>query len=81
MSIFEIRIKKMKPVTIKAYTNDASQIEAIKAFMKALKIEFELSKESTYNREFVEKIKKGDQDLKNGKGTTVTLEDLENLWK
>lgn len=71
----------MKPVTIKAYTNDASQIEAIKAFMKALKIEFELSKESTYNREFVEKIKKGDQDLKNGKGTTVTLEDLENLWK
>lgn len=35
----------MEAVTIKAYTDDVSQIEAIKAFMKALKIKFELSKE------------------------------------
>lgn len=72
----------MKAVNITAYTDDASQIEAIKAFMKALKIKFELSKEeSPYNPEFVAKIKRGDEDLKNGKGRTVTLEDLDSLWK
>jgi len=27
------------------------------------------------------KIKQGDEDLKNGKGRTVTIEDLESLWK
>ena len=72
----------MKAVNITAYTDDASQIEAIKAFMKALKIKFELSKEeSPYNPEFVTKIKQGDEDLKKGKGRTVTLEDLDSLWK
>lgn len=72
----------MKAINITAYTDDASQIEAIKAFMTALKIKFELSKEkSPYNSEFVEKIKQGDEDMKNGKGRTVTLEELDSLWK
>lgn len=44
--------------------------------MKALKIKFEISKENIpYNPEFVKKIKQGDEDLKMGKGRTVTLED------
>lgn len=72
----------METINITAHTNDASQIEAIKAFMKALKIKFELSKEqSPYNSEFVKKIQQGDEDLKNGKGRTVTLEELDSLWK
>ncbi len=72
----------MKAVNITAYTDDASQIEAIEAFMKALKIKFELSQEkSPYNPEFVGKIEQGDEDLKNGKGRTVTLEELDSLWK
>ena len=72
----------MKAVNITAYTDDASQIEALKAFMKALKIKFELSKEkSPYNPEFVAKIKQGDEDLKNGKGRAVTLQELDSLWK
>ncbi len=50
--------------------------------MKALKIKFELSKnESPYNAEFVKKIKQGDEDLNNGKGRKVTLEELDELWK
>ena len=70
----------MKAINITAYTDDAAQIEAIKAFMKALKIKFELTKDqSPYNPEFVEKIKQGDEDLKNGKGRTVSLEELDNL--
>ena len=72
----------METINIIAYTNDASQIEALKAFMKALKIKFELSKEqSPYNSEFVKKIQQGDEDLKSGKGRTVTLEELDSLWK
>ena len=73
----------MEAINIKAYTANNSQIDAIKAFMKALKIKFEISKEteSPYNAEFVDKIKDGDEDLKNSKGRVVTLDELENLCK
>ena len=72
----------MATISIKAYTNDASQIEAIKAFMKALKINFELEREkSPYRPEFVEKIRQGDEDIKNGRGKRVTLEELDALWR
>lgn len=72
----------MKAIHITAYTEDASKVEALKAVMKALKIEFELTKEgSPYNPEFVEKIQQGDEDLKNGKGRAVTFEELDVLWK
>ena len=55
----------METISIRAYTNDDSQIEAIKAFMKALKIKFELEREtSPYRPEFVEKIRQGDEDIK-----------------
>ncbi len=69
----------METINIKAQTSDDSQIEAIKAFMKALKIKFELSKD--YNEDFVKKIQQGDEDLKNNKGRKVSIEDLDNLWK
>jgi phosphoribosylamine-glycine ligase len=35
----------MQTINIIAHTEDASQIEAVKAFMKALKIKFELTKQ------------------------------------
>ena len=34
----------MEAINIKAFTKDSGQIEALKAFMKALKIKFEVSK-------------------------------------
>jgi len=72
----------METVTIKAHTIDASQIEALKAFMKALKIKFELSKEqSTYSPEFVRKIQQGDDDLQQGKGRKITIDEFDSLWK
>ena len=46
----------MKTINIKAYTDDSSQIDALKAFMTALKIKFELTNEKPYNPEFVNKI-------------------------
>lgn len=72
----------MKTINITAHTTDDSQIEAIRAFMKAAKIDFELSKvRSPYNSEFVKKIQQGDKDLKNKKGRSVSLEELDELWK
>ncbi|AYN04222.1 MULTISPECIES: DUF2683 family protein [unclassified Flavobacterium] len=39
----------MQVINITAYTEDASQIEAVKAFMKALKIKFEIANTKPYN--------------------------------
>jgi len=75
----------MKAINITAYTEDASQIEAIKAVFKAFKIKYKISKtqesESQYDPEFVAMIKQGEKDLKNGKGVTISLEEIENLCK
>jgi len=38
----------MQAINITAYTEDASQIEAVKAFMKALKIKFEIANVKSY---------------------------------
>ena len=58
------------------------KFEALKAFMKALKIKFEIpSAKSPYNAEFVAMIQQGDDDLKKGKGKKTTLKELDDLWK
>ncbi len=71
----------MEVINIKAYTKDVSQINALKAFMKALKIKFELESDEPYNPEFVEMIKKGEKDLEEGKGVKITIDELNALWK
>lgn len=75
----------MQAINITAYTEDSSQIEAIKAVIKAFKIEYTISnvteEESPYNPEFVAMIKQGDQDLKDGKGIAMSMEELEELCK
>ena len=53
------------------------QLIALKAFIRALKIDFTTEK-SPYNPEFVEKILQGREDIKNGKGVKIATEDL---WK
>jgi hypothetical protein len=70
----------MQTVNITAYTEDASQIEAIKAVMKALKIKFEIAKEKPYDPAFVSKIERSRQDNLQGKGVTITLDELKKLW-
>ena len=75
----------MKAINIKAYTDDSSQIEAIRAVIKAFKIKYSISKttetESPYNPDFVAMIKKGEKDLRNGKGIKMSLTDLGKLCK
>lgn len=71
----------MQTINITVHTEDASQIEAIKAVIKAFKIKYEIAKATPYDPRFVKKIKQGDEDIKNGKGRAVTLEELDGLWK
>ena len=57
------------------------QENALKAFVKALKIKFEVSKKGPYDPNFVSKIEKSRQDYKEGKGKLPVMEELNKLWK
>ena len=64
-------------IIIHPQTDD--QVNVIKAFMKALKIKFEISKESTYNTDFVAKIEKSKKEFENDDFTRVEKNDLKNF--
>ncbi len=66
----------MQTINITAHTEDISQIEVVKAVMKALKIKFEISKDKPYNPEFVAKIKRSEEQSKKGQFTRIKAEDL-----
>jgi hypothetical protein len=68
----------MEAINFTAYTNDSSQIDAIKAVLKALKIKFDMAKEKPYNAEFVSKIEESREQYKKGKYAVIKTEDL---WK
>lgn len=55
------------------------EADALKAFAKALKIKFEVSKEKIYTTEFFEKIKQSKKEYQEGKFVTVAKEDLESF--
>lgn len=55
------------------------QENALKAFIKALKIKFEVSKEKPYDPDFVAKIKESRQQVKEGQTTRVEKEDIKEF--
>ncbi|RLD88838.1 MAG: hypothetical protein DRJ09_07620 [Bacteroidetes bacterium] len=57
------------------------KLKALKAFLKALEIKFEVIKNQPYNKKFVNTIIKGDEDIKKGNGKKITLDQLDDLWK
>jgi len=63
--------------TVIAHPANKEQLNALKAFMKALKVDFQVEK-SPYNPEFVAKIEKSRQEIEEGKGVKIKVEDL---WK
>ena len=54
------------------------QLTAIKAILNALDVTFREEGKSTYNPEFVEKIKKSEKNFQEGKFKSIKNEDL---WK
>ena len=69
---------KTKNIII-AHPQTDEQVNVIKAFMNALKIKFEISKESPYNADFVAKIEKSKKEFENGDFTRVAKKDLQNF--
>ena len=56
------------------------QTRALTAFVKALKIKFEIStKEEPYNPDFVAKIEKSRKQAKEGQVTRMSKEELQNF--
>lgn len=64
--------------TLIAHPKNKEQLTALKAFVKAMKIDFKTEK-SPYNPEFVKEILEGVEERKSGKpGMEI---DVENMWK
>ena len=62
-----------------AHPQTAEQVNALQAFMQALKITFEVSREENYNPEFVEKVLQSRQQAREGKLTRVKKENLKEF--
>lgn len=58
------------------YPSSRKEIDALKAFAKALKIKFEVSKEKPYNPEFVKKILESKKQANEGKTVQIDLDDI-----
>jgi len=63
--------------TLIVHPENKAQLNAVKQVLKAMKISFE-KEDKPYNPEFVAKIKKSEQNFKEGKFTKIAVEDL---WK
>jgi len=63
-----------------AHPENADQLSALKAIVKALKIKFEIkrSEEDIYNSEFIAKIQESRNDFEEGKYTRVKQSDLQD---
>jgi len=57
------------------------QMNTVMAFFKALKIKFEVAKDTPYDTGFVAKIERGREDYRNGKGITISMDELNDLCK
>lgn len=63
-----------------AHPGTAEQVNALQAFMQAMKIKFEVSaEEEDYNSEFVEKLLESRRQAKEGKVTRVKKENLKEF--
>ncbi len=67
--------------TIIIHPESEEQENLFEQLAKMLNVPFEKSEESPYNPEFVKMIEQGKEDIKNGLGRKITLEELDNLWK
>ena len=57
------------------------EAKVLKAFMQALKIKFEVSKEENYKLDFVEKVLESRRQAKEGKVTRIKKENLRGIFR
>lgn len=61
------------------HTETAEQENALKAFIKALKMKFEITREKPYDPDFVAKINESRKQVREGKTTRVKKENLKEF--
>ena len=69
---------KMQDIFI-ARPKSQEQINALKAFMKALKIKFDITESEVYDPEFISKIEQSKEQYHNGEYVSVNEKDLKNF--
>ena len=62
-----------------AHPTTTEQVNALKAFMQALKIKFVISSEEDYDNEFVQKILESRKQVTQGNVTRIEKENLNNF--
>ena len=67
--------------TYNVYAVNTEQENVLKAFFNAHKIQFEVSEEKPYDKDFVEMVLQAEDGIKKGKGKKVSSEEFDNLWK
>lgn len=70
---------KTKDIII-VHPQNNEQIAALKAFMNALKIKFEVSSNEDYNSEFVEKILESEKQISEGETRKIQKDDLDKFF-
>jgi hypothetical protein len=66
--------------TFTIHTENKEHLNALKAVLKALKIKFEIHKDDEpYNPEYVSKILESKKQIKKGKSTKVTMDNLDSF--
>ncbi len=64
--------------TLTINTEDKQVLTAVKALLKGFKVSFDEKQDKPYNPEFVAKIEKSRQQIREGK--TIKI-DLDDIWK
>ena len=67
--------------TFIAHIVDNQQENMLKAFCKALKIKFEVTRERPYDKDFTDMVLQAEDSIRNGRGKKVSSEEFDNLWK
>ena len=62
-----------------AHPKNQEQVNALKAFMTALKIKFDIAERDSYNPEFVAKIKQSKEQYRKGEYISVEEKDLKSF--
>lgn len=65
-------IKNME--TLKVYPNSEEELNALKLLFEVMKIDFEIEEPSPYNKDFVDKIKRGEKAMREDKGVKIDLD-------
>ena len=72
--IFEKTKQRMETLLVQPQNKE--QLKAVKAFLKALKVDFTTTKNKAYNKEWEEKMKRSEEDYKAGRVKEIKTEDL-----